>query len=88
MPAAVARELTPRVRVPVIGIGAGAETDGQVLVFHDLVGLYDAHVPRYVKRYAELKTAMIDAVCDAMRRMSGRGGFPGRSMSTGWTRPR
>jgi len=62
MPAAVARELTPLVRVPVIGIGAGADTDGQVLVFHDLVGLYDAHVPRYVKRYAELKSAMIDAV--------------------------
>ena len=62
MPAAVARELTPRVRAPVIGIGAGAETDGQVLVFHDLVGLYDEHVPRYVKRYAEVKKVMVDAV--------------------------
>ena len=62
MPAAVARALTPRVRAPVIGIGAGPDTDGQVLVFHDLVGLYDEHVPRYVKRYAELKAAMIDAV--------------------------
>ena len=62
MPAVVARALTPRVRAPVIGIGAGPDTDGQVLVFHDLVGLYDEHVPRYVKRYAELKAAMIDAV--------------------------
>ena len=62
MPAAVARALTARVHAPVIGIGAGADTDGQVLVFHDLVGLYDEHVPRYVKRYAELKSAMIDAV--------------------------
>jgi 3-methyl-2-oxobutanoate hydroxymethyltransferase len=62
MPAVVARELTPRVQAPVIGIGAGGETDGQVLVFHDLVGLYDEHVPRYVKRYAELKAEMIDAV--------------------------
>jgi 3-methyl-2-oxobutanoate hydroxymethyltransferase len=62
MPAAVARELTPRVRAPVIGIGAGLDTDGQVLVFHDLVGLYDAHVPKYVKRYAELKAAMVAAV--------------------------
>jgi len=62
MPAAVARVLTPCVSVPVIGIGAGVDTDGQVLVFHDLVGLYDAHVPRYVKRYAELKASMIDAV--------------------------
>jgi 3-methyl-2-oxobutanoate hydroxymethyltransferase len=62
MPAAVARELTARVRAPVIGIGAGPGTDGQVLVFHDLVGLYDAHVPRYVKQYASLKAEMIDAV--------------------------
>jgi 3-methyl-2-oxobutanoate hydroxymethyltransferase len=62
MPAPVAREVTSHVRVPVIGIGAGPHTDGQVLVFHDLVGLYDEHVPRYVKRYAEVKTAMIDAV--------------------------
>lgn len=62
MPAPVAREITLRVRAPVIGIGAGAETDGQVLVFHDLVGLYDEHVPRYVKRYAEVKKVMVDAV--------------------------
>ena len=62
MPAAVARELTPRVHAPVIGIGAGAETDGQVLVFHDLVGLYDEHLPRYVKRYAEVKQLMVEAV--------------------------
>jgi 3-methyl-2-oxobutanoate hydroxymethyltransferase len=62
MPAAVARELTPRVKAPVIGIGAGPDTDGQVLVFHDLVGLYDAHVPRYVRQYAALKSEMTDAV--------------------------
>lgn len=62
MPADVARELTPRVRVPVIGIGAGPDTDGQVLVFHDLVGLYDAHVPRYVKQYASVKSDMVAAV--------------------------
>ena len=62
MPAAVARELTPRVKAPVIGIGAGPHTDGQVLVFHDLVGLYDEHVPRYVRQYASVKADMIDAV--------------------------
>lgn len=62
MPAAVARELTARVHAPVIGIGAGPDTDGQVLVFHDLVGLYDAHVPRYVKQYASIKAEMVDAV--------------------------
>ena len=62
MPAPVGKALTERVHAPVIGIGAGPDTDGQVLVFHDLVGLYDAHVPRYVKRYAELKRTMVDAV--------------------------
>ena len=62
MPAPVGKAVTDRVKVPVIGIGAGPDTDGQVLVFHDLVGLYDAHVPRYVKRYAELKATMVDAV--------------------------
>lgn len=62
MPADVAKELTPRVRAPVIGIGAGPHTDGQVLVFHDLVGLYDAHVPRYVRQYASVKSEMVDAV--------------------------
>ena len=62
VPAGVARLLTPRIGVPMIGIGAGDGTDGQVLVFHDLVGLYDAHVPRFVKRYATLKPEMVDAV--------------------------
>jgi 3-methyl-2-oxobutanoate hydroxymethyltransferase len=77
MPAAVARALTPRVSVPVIGIGAGVDTDGQVLVFHDLVGLYDAHVPKYVKRYAELKATMIDAVARYASDVRARR-FPGR----------
>ena len=76
MPAVVARELTPRVRAPVIGIGAGAEVDGQVLVFHDLVGLYDEHVPRYVKRYAEVKATMIEAVARYASEVRARK-FPG-----------
>ena len=76
MPAPVGKLVTDRVHVPVIGIGAGAETDGQVLVFHDLVGLYDAHVPRYVKRYAELKHAMVDAVASYAADVRSRQ-FPG-----------
>lgn len=76
MPAPVGRELTTRVRAPVIGIGAGPDTDGQVLVFHDLVGLYDAHVPRYVKRYAELKPTMIQAVAQYAADVRARQ-FPG-----------
>jgi 3-methyl-2-oxobutanoate hydroxymethyltransferase len=76
MPAPVGRALTERVRAPVIGIGAGVDTDGQVLVFHDLVGLYDEHVPRYVKRYAEIKAAMVEAVREYASDVRGRR-FPG-----------
>jgi len=62
IPAAVAQELMERLDVPVIGIGAGPATDGQVLVFHDLLGIYDGHAARFVKRYAEVRRAMIDGV--------------------------
>jgi len=62
VPAPVAEEITRRLTVPTIGIGAGAGTDGQVLVWHDLLGLYDGTSPRFVKRYADLATAIRDAV--------------------------
>src|SRR5437763_11207191 len=58
IPSAVAEELMPRVEVPVIGIGAGPATDGQVLVFHDLLGIRDGLGPRFVKRYANLQEEM------------------------------
>jgi 3-methyl-2-oxobutanoate hydroxymethyltransferase len=51
-----------RMEVPVIGIGAGPATDGQVLVFHDLLGIYSGHAPRFTKRYAEVKRAMVEGV--------------------------
>ena len=51
-----------RLEVPVIGIGAGPATDGQVLVFHDLLGIYDGHVPRFAKRFGELREQMIAGV--------------------------
>jgi 3-methyl-2-oxobutanoate hydroxymethyltransferase len=62
VPAAVVASLVPTLRVPVIGIGAGAAPDGQVLVFHDLVGLTDGRAPRFVKRYAHLFADMVMAV--------------------------
>jgi 3-methyl-2-oxobutanoate hydroxymethyltransferase len=62
VPAPVAEEITRRLTVPTIGIGAGAGTDGQVLVWHDLLGLYEGSSPRFVKRYADLATAIRDAV--------------------------
>jgi 3-methyl-2-oxobutanoate hydroxymethyltransferase len=55
IPAAVTEALMPKLEVPVIGIGAGPATDGQVLVLHDLLGVYAGHQPRFVKRYANLR---------------------------------
>jgi 3-methyl-2-oxobutanoate hydroxymethyltransferase len=62
VPAPVAEEITRRLTVPTIGIGAGAGTDGQVLVWHDMLGLYDGQSPRFVKRYVDLATQIRDAV--------------------------
>ena len=56
VPAQVAAHVTDALRVPTIGIGAGADCDGQVLVWHDLLGLYEGKAPRFVKRYADLAT--------------------------------
>jgi 3-methyl-2-oxobutanoate hydroxymethyltransferase len=62
IPAAVSAVLIPRLHIPVIGIGAGSATDGQVLVFHDLLGIYDGHAPRFAKRYGEMREQMIAGV--------------------------
>jgi 3-methyl-2-oxobutanoate hydroxymethyltransferase len=64
IPTAVSAELVQRLEVPVIGIGAGAATDGQVLVFHDLLGIYDGHAPRFAKRYQEVKAQMVAGVAE------------------------
>jgi 3-methyl-2-oxobutanoate hydroxymethyltransferase len=61
VPAAVTAALVEKLEVPVIGIGAGP-ADGQVLVFHDLLGIYDGRVPRFVKRYAEARREMVEGV--------------------------
>lgn len=62
VPHRLASFITERLRIPTIGIGAGRGTTGQVLVFHDLLGLYDRLSPRFAKRYAELGTATTDAL--------------------------
>jgi 3-methyl-2-oxobutanoate hydroxymethyltransferase len=76
IPAAVASEVTERIDVPVIGIGAGSDTDGQVLVFHDLLGIYDGHAPRFAKRYAEVKAQMVAGVAEYADEVRS-GTFPG-----------
>ncbi len=62
VPAPVAHAGTKALAVPTIGIGAGGNTDGQVLVWHDMLGYYDGHAPRFVKRYADLGDAIVEAL--------------------------
>ena len=62
VPAAVARRVTEAVRVPTIGIGAGAGCDGQVLVLHDMLGLNPGFAPKFLKRYADLGDAAREAI--------------------------
>ena len=62
VPAPVAAEITHALEIPTIGIGAGADCDGQVLVWHDLLGVYQGHAPRFVKQYAELAPIIREAV--------------------------
>jgi len=76
VPAQVALRITQSLTVPTIGIGSGRDCDGQVLVFHDLLGLYDGKAPRFVKRYADLaagtRSALEHYAADVRS-----GGFPG-----------
>lgn len=62
VPREIAAHITERVPVPTIGIGAGPECDGQVLVFSDLVGLTEGHTPKFARRYAELAETIRGAV--------------------------
>ncbi|HEY7965604.1 MAG TPA: 3-methyl-2-oxobutanoate hydroxymethyltransferase [Solirubrobacteraceae bacterium] len=64
IPAAVAAAITARLEIPVIGIGAGAATDGQVLVLHDMLGIFPGSAPRFAKQYAELRTQIDSAVSE------------------------
>lgn len=62
IPSALAREVSERLEIPTIGIGAGAACDGQVLVFHDLLGFEQRIAPRFVRRYAELGRETREAI--------------------------
>lgn len=76
VPSAVGAAVTAAIDIPTIGIGAGPGCDGQVLVWHDLLGLFDGFRPKFVKRYADLGTATraaVRAFCDEVR----TGTFPG-----------
>ena len=62
VPGRVARLISERIDIPTVGIGAGAGCDGQVLVTHDLLGMFDRFTPRFVKRYADLHGVMVAAL--------------------------
>lgn len=62
VPAPLGKLVSKAVRVPIIGIGAGPEVDGQVLVTHDMIGLFDKFVPKFVKQYTQIRTIILDAM--------------------------
>jgi len=72
----LAREITKRVPVPTIGIGASPECDGQILVTEDVIGLFDEFTPKFAKRYAEVGTAISEAVASYATDVRARR-FPG-----------
>ncbi|MFM8562940.1 MAG: 3-methyl-2-oxobutanoate hydroxymethyltransferase [Acidimicrobiia bacterium] len=74
VPMDLAAEITMKVSIPTIGIGAGNKCDGQVLVLHDVLGLSDSNL-RFVKRYAELRSASIDAIREYVAEV-GNGSWP------------
>ncbi|MEO6987317.1 MAG: 3-methyl-2-oxobutanoate hydroxymethyltransferase [Aquihabitans sp.] len=76
VPTEVGTMVTDAIEVPTIGIGAGPNCDGQVLVYHDLLGIEDRMKPKFVRRYADLKTASVDAVA-AYAADVRSGAFPG-----------
>jgi 3-methyl-2-oxobutanoate hydroxymethyltransferase len=62
IPRDLAKKITAKVKIPTIGIGAGADCDGQVLVLHDLLGITTGYMPKFVKAYADLKTQITGAI--------------------------
>jgi 3-methyl-2-oxobutanoate hydroxymethyltransferase len=76
VPSALAAEVTASLRIPTIGIGAGPGCSGQVLVFHDFLGITEGKAPRFVKRYAQLGTE-IKRAAEAFAREVADGTYPG-----------
>ena len=72
IPQDLASEISQRLAIPTIGIGAGLQCDGQVLVIHDMLGLFDDFVPKFVKRYADVKQTMLGAVKEFVSEVKGR----------------
>ena len=82
VPAPLAAMVAETVRVPVIGIGAGAEVDGQVLVTHDMIGLFDKFVPKFVKQYIKIRPMILQALAQYKDEVQS-GAFPADEHSFG-----
>ncbi|HVO44004.1 MAG TPA: 3-methyl-2-oxobutanoate hydroxymethyltransferase [Aggregatilineales bacterium] len=80
IPAPLAKAITSRLHIPTIGIGAGPDCDGQVQVFHDLLGLYEAHVPKHAKQYARLGEVIRQAFAQYVSEVGARE-FPTQDQS-------
>ncbi|MBK8988792.1 MAG: 3-methyl-2-oxobutanoate hydroxymethyltransferase [Chloroflexi bacterium] len=78
VPAAVAAEISRRLDIPTIGIGAGAGCDGQVLVYHDLLGLFDKFQPKFVKQYANIGAQISQALAQYRQEVADKT-FPAES---------
>ncbi len=76
VPSALAEKITKEIRIPTIGIGAGAGCDGQILVYQDLLGMFSDFTPKFVKRYANIGEAMKEAFRSYMEEVQS-GAFPG-----------
>jgi 3-methyl-2-oxobutanoate hydroxymethyltransferase len=76
MPTEIARKITTALQIPTIGIGAGDGCDGQILVTHDMLGLFDELKPRFVKQYADIGRRIVEAAQDYCREVR-QGIFPG-----------
>ena len=75
IPAALAAEVTAAVSIPTIGIGAGVDCDGQVLVIHDILGLCEKYSPKFVKKYADVSGMIKSGISDYISEVKS-GAFP------------
>ena len=80
IPTDLGRRITESIAIPTVGIGAGKYCDGQILVIQDLLGLFDRFVPKFVKRYANLKQESLSAIQAYIREVE-EGAFPGEDQS-------
>ncbi len=80
IPMGLAKRITAELSIPTIGIGAGPHCDGQVLVLHDVIGMFERFVPKFVKRYANLKESALNAVREYREEVE-KGIFPSEETS-------